>query len=655
MNPHRNRMAAAIASLLTCSLLAACGGGGGGVVRNSLAPQSPPPPGNPPAPPPPPPPPASQSNPCPMPISGDCVVSSKGLMLDDRDSAQALVVRTGAESLGIVGSTYRFAGGTRVESGGLSVGAGSAGNVSYFNPTTVLKSDVAIFPLASLSLIGAVEGNVENHGTVLLLGAINGNLRNDGRLAISAAQYEQPARVNIAGNFSQSSAGTLAFELAPAGWDSPAALTIVGSATLAGTLSLQQYSDAWGPYPLPTAGSHQILHANGGVYGTFDRWTSPGLFVEGSLRYGSNDVWFDLVRISVQAAMAGQGFGGIALASAGNLDRALAIADGFATAPNASQSFFLRSAGRLLWLEDAQQAARSLDSLAGSLHVDAADALTHDDALARGIGARTLALQPGDQAGAWSRLQGGDTLAGFDQWLSPRLLAGATAAQARDARRDALGGQSQHDSPQAALYLRWFGNNGWYAGGSAGYARHALALDRRIDLAAGGQWNAHAQRRLGIASFDAEVGRRFSAGGMTVAPYLWAGADAIRSQAAIEQGQTGFELTLQANTQASLDAGLGVRIGKRWSVGDSGWLAFDADARYRQRVMQSGTPFRAAFIGVPDAWFDVPGHEARSGTWLDLGLRGGFGRGWGWSLGHAGSLAGQANGRHWQVGLARRF
>lgn len=657
MNLHRNPMASAIALSLACSLVTACGGGGSGVVRSSPPPAAPatPPPASPPAPPPPP----TIVGPCQAPITSDCTIAtSVAYMGGGRDSAHRLQVGDQAvlqlggstnDSKPLAPGTYRFAGGTAV-SGTLQISSGNT-----------LVSDVAVIAVGDIWNAGLIRGDIDNRGRLWLAGTVEGNVENVGYFYLLSGSAEHtgwPAFQNtIRGNLHQSAAGTLDVSVPTTGIaDYTYTLDITGQAHLGGTLLLRSPGDGWDAYPLPaTPTSGHVLHAAGGVFGTFDRWISPGLFIEGSIRYGANDVWFDLTRISVQAAMAGQGFGGITLASAGNLDRALAIADGFTTAPNTSQSRFLRSAGRLLWLGDAQQAARSLDSLAGSLHVDTVGALANDDALARGIGARTLALQPGDRAGAWSRLQGGDTIAGFDHWLSPRLLAGATAAQARDARSDHSGGQSQNQSPQAALYLRWFGNDGWYAGGSTGYAQHGLWLDRRIDLADGGQWNAHAQRRLGIASFDVEAGRRFGSGSMTVAPYLWLAADAIRSEAAIEQGQTGFELSLQANTRASLDAGLGVRIGKRWSVGETGWLAFDADARVRQRLVQAGDPLRAAFIGVPDLWFDVPGHEARNGTWLDLGLRGGFGHGWAWSVGHAGSLTGQANGRRWQVGLARRF
>lgn len=644
MNTHPLHRAIALALALPFSLAAGCGGGsagGGQLLAPAPAPApAPPPPQTPPP-----------AGPCPMPISADCVIgpdASSPYMGGGRDSEYGLRVEpTGYLQIGgrtnlsqpLAPGSYRFARGTTV-----------AGYLSLAEANT-LVSDVAVLTDGDFWNAGLVRGNIDNNGGLWLGGTVEGHVDNDSYLHVLSGWPASHA--TIRGNFRQSAAGVLDVSVPTVGYpDYTYTLEIAGQAHLGGTLQLRSPGDGWDAYPLPnTPTSAHVLHAGGGVFGTFDRWTSPGLFITGSLRYGSNDVWFDLTRISVQAAMAAQGFGGITLASAGNLEGALAAADGFGGPPGPVHARFVRSVGSLLWIGDSQQAARSLDSLSGSTHADLIEAIAGDDVLARGIGARTLALQSGDRAGAWSRLHGGDTIAGLDQWLSPRLLVGASAAQAGGWRRDAMNGHSQDDSQQAALYLRWFGSNGWYAGGSAGYARHVIALDRRIDLAQGGQWNAHAQRLLGIASFDAEAGRSFSAGGVGIAPYAWLGADGIRSERALEQGQTGLELALQASTRTRLDAGLGLRVGKRWRVGDTGWLTLDADARYRRRVLQSGAPLRAAFVGVPDVWFDVPRHEARDGGWLDLGLRGGFGHRWAWTLGHAGSLAGQTGGRQWEFGI----
>lgn len=680
-------------AIATPFLLAACSGGGG-VVRSS-----PPPASVPPAATPPPPPVSSLPSPCPAPVTGDCTVTGSATqqLPGGRQSTHALVIGTDVAPGALdfwTGDDSRFDGGTRIQNGTLSLSTGGArAGTSPSSEGTVLRSDVFVGERGSLGVLsggarggmlignvdnrgqfylsGTVLGRVTNLGSTILVGRVGGSLDNAGRLEVGQA-FLGPSLNRIDGHFSQTGSGVLR-SLLPATGDwagsHTSMLSIGGHASLDGTLELARaiWNDygAWYGYlaaPLPTAPlSLQILHADGGVSGTFRDWRAAPwndesdrpqpLFIEGNLRYGSNDVWFDLSRVSVAAAMATQSAEALTLESAGNLDRALAVADAM-VAPDATQARFLQSAGRLLWMDDAAQAVRSLDSLAGSLHIDAMQALARDDALARGIGARTLAMQADSAAGRWARTQGADTLAGVDQWLSPRLLAGAVATHAADIHRDAFGAAADA-SPQAAAYVRWFGDDGWYAGGSAGYAQHALALDRRVDLGDGGVSNAHSQRRLGIASLDLEAGRRFASGRVRFAPYAWVGADGMRSERALEQGQTGFELALQANTRASVDAGVGLRVGTSWRCGDTGWLSMDADARYGQPLAKAGDSLRASFLGVPDAVFDLPGHDAAHGTWLDLGLRGGFGRGWAWSLGHAGSLSGGSRDRRWQLGLVR--
>ena len=597
-------------------------------------------------------PPATGFNPCPAPTTSDCIVTLSNGARENLPAVQsnsALIVRAGTGQLGMVDNSYRFNGGTRVESGELGVGTGkNAGNSG-----TVLESDVYVLPSALLTVVGRVQGDVLSEGSINLWGEINGSVSNVGALLVSAAVYGNAP--TIRDGFFQSSTGTLIFELAPAGWDSPAPLLVIGEARLDGTLRLSQYTDAWGPYPLPANGSQHILHANGGVFGTFAQWTSPGLFIEGGLRYGSNDVWFDLTRISVATAMAANGIdGALTLASAGNLDRALAVADGLTASPSMTQQRFLQSASQLLWMSDPRQARMSLDSLAGSAHADAMHN-TQRGALAPAVGQRLATMRLGSDAGTWSRIGADGTVAGFDQWLSPRLLVGASAAEGADTSVDALGGQARRLSPQTAMYLRWFGDDGWYAGGNAGYAQHALTLDRPIDLGRGGRWNAHSQRGLGVAGLDAELGRNLSLAGGVLAPYATLSTNVVRSERALEQGSTGFELALQATTQAQLGAGLGLRYGRDWRLGETGWLRLDVDARYQRQLARGGDPLRAAFIGVPDLWFDVPGNADATSGWLDLGLRGGIGRGWNWSFAHTRPLAGGHADHAWQLGLQRRF
>lgn len=667
MKIQRQRIAV-VSACIASALLVACGGGGGGsggIVR-SPAPSAPPP-----APPPPPlPPPPTQLGPCQMPITGDCVVNPGAVAMGGgRSSDHALHVRGGAhlflgsipnEQPFLAPGTYRFAGGT-------VVGDGESKNGLSVREANTLESNVQVNAESYLFLEGTVRGQVTNAGAVYFGGGIlGGSLQNNGKVVADAGDPANTGRSienRVEGAFRQGSGGTLSISL-PSNSTYPDyryTFNISGRADLDGTLELRAPSDGWDSYPFPTTPTAaHVLHAGGGVFGTFLRWTAPFLFVEGSLRYGSHDVWFDLTRASFAPTMASNGVSSaLTLASAGNLDRLFVRTDGLALmAPGTrsdAQDRMLASAGSVLRIHDIAQATRTLDSLSGAMHADAMQASLRQGIGDPAVGQRLAAMQPGFAAGAWSKTDANGGVSGFDQWLSPRLLVGVQAGQGSDAARDTFG-QSSRLSPQAGAYLRWFGDDGWYAGGSAGYAQHTLALDRTLDLDRGGQWNAHARHRFNVAGVQGEAGRRFAFAGGALTPYVALDATALRSERSLEQGRTGFELAMQSTIQAQMRANLGIRFGRDWRIGDTGWLRLDADARVQRRLADAGDPLRAAFVGVPDLWFDVPSHSNRTSGWLDVGLRGGIGRDWTWSLDRSRPLAGGRNSADaWRIGLLRTF
>lgn len=636
--------------------LVACGGGGGGVMRSSPAPQRPPAT----APPTTPSPPAAPATLCPMPITSDCVVTTKGVILDERESAHALVVRTGGDSLGLVGTTYRFSNGTRIETGRLAVGSGSAGSTSYYNPGTVLHSSVTVEAGAALSVSGRVVGDVVNRGSTALFGTIEGNLNNDAITAVYFDLYDAKI-ARVLGSFTQSPAGTLMVMLPPGHISSTPLFTVTGQAVLGGTLELRNYEDAWGPYPLPSAGAHLILHADGGLFGSFDRWTSPGLFIEGSLRYGSHDVWFDLARVSVQAAMAGQGFGGITLASAGNLDRALASTDrlrSMAAPPTPSQSRFLHSAARLLWLDDAQQAARSLDSLAGHGHALLAEAQTVLAGQAgNAIASRTMQLRPGE-AGHWSQAlpyQGaGASSDGYDRWLGPHLLVGGHLSEGANTLGFAqLGGHASGHDRLASLYLHHRGDR-WLATAVGLAGRSQRLLQRPIDLADGHQHLATAQRSLSLAGLHGEIARLpLPVAGGSLQPFAALDYAVLRSAAFEEAGDTGFELHAPASFMQQLDASLGARYAREWRLGNA-WWGLRAEWVASWPLARQGAT-DAAFAGAPETLFDLGTLEPSGLAHATrLGVDGRIGNEWRWSL-----LGARSSDRRqrdtWQLWMARKF
>jgi hypothetical protein len=601
-------------------------------------------------------------------------------MLGGRDSQFALKVILAFDyglDLGAMdapGARYVFAGGTSVENGGYI----------HVAPANTLVSDVVVDGYSSFyldgnlegnllveernpeqvagetDLFGHVTGNVTNAGTLGFFGRVDGNVANSGRMSVQGVAN---ADVVLNGNFSQSPSGTFVFQLAPDDPRfSPAPLQITGRADLAGTLELGLYDD-WtdNVYPLPATGTYQIIHADDGVFGTFAQWTSPSLFVEGNARYGSNDVWFDLTRLSVLTTMAASASSNpLTLASAANFDNVLARADDFAKVPpealGDAQRNLLASAGSILRIGDFGQAARSLESLSGAAHADALHASLQAGIADRAIEQRLAMMQPGLAAGAWSQDRADGSSAGYDRWLGPHLLAGTSAGQGTGSAREAFGQMSQQLSPHADAYLRWFGDQGWYAGGSAGFARQTLTLDRTIDLGAAGRWNANAQHHLDVVGAQAEMGRRIPFADGMLTPYATLAATTLRSQRVDEQGGTGFELTLKSSRQSQLNGDIGLRFEREWRFGKRGWLRLDTDARWERALADAGDPLRAAYTGMPDLWFDLPGDIASSSGWLDLGLQGAFGHRWTWSFDASRQFASiNQPTQAWRMGLKRAF
>jgi len=571
-------------------------------------------------------------------------------------SDHALILR-GAGELGLPQGTYRFGSGTRIEGGMLQLGS-----------TTILHSNVRVEHPGRLSVWGTVQGDIENHGTVRLVGLITGDLHNAGRFALDAVIYGDPMR--IGGDFTQSADGVLAFSLvSSADWMSEyvVPLRIDGRANLDGLLELHRYTDGWGPYALPDARAHHLIHADGGVFGRFAQWTSPGLAITGELRYEANDVWFDLARISLQEAIAARGVAGaLPLASAANLDRALAIADGFALAPAASlgeaQRQFLASAASIMWQQDTAQAVRSFDSLAGHAHAGMGDTLHRQAALASArLDARLARQDHATGAMSWSgRFQpdaGAHGFAGLssgiDRWLSPRLLVGGSVSSGQASLHfHSLGGHGWGEAPAAGLHLHYRGE-GWHATAALGAGRARLQLQRPIELGAAGRHLAHSQRGFGHAFAHAELGRDLALGDGRLLPFVALDYGIVRSDGFAEQGDTGLELVAGPSRQARLTGALGARYAHDWSLGRR-QLRLALDARYRHDLAE-GDPLRAAFRGVPDAWFDLPGEQGRGAGELRLGLAGVFGGHLHWSMDYARGFAGERRDDGWHFALGHAF
>lgn len=624
-----------------------------------------------------------------MPISTNCVVTADGMMIGERTSQHALLVRVPeGQRLALVGgsdptkgplvpATYLFGAGTVVESGALVLEQGNTlvSDLDIRNATASLSGTATgnITNHGMLWIHGRVRGNVDNAGTVELHGDIDGRLTNDGRLNVSGASYEN-SRPDI-GTFAQSATGVLAFALMPADWGSPPShLRIAGRADLAGTLELTAYSDDWGPYALPAATLHPILHADGGVFGRFDRWTSPGLFIDGNLRYTDNDVLMDISRISVASAMANSAtITPASLEVAERLDRSFEDADDFALqAPHTlddAQRAFLASAASIQQIGDFAQAERTLDSLDGRGHLVASQMLDRQFAgNAARLRDRLDEQSPAGTASAWvetfadhARDRGSFATDGFfaghDKWLSPDTLVGGAIASAHSTMQlDATAGEADGTTPAAYAYVHRR-NNGWHATGIIGIADTELRVRRTIDLGPGGMHQAQSQRHLSQSRVEGEIGRDLSVGQGRLVPYVGVDYERRHSDAFVEHGGTGLELVAGSSTAEQWSASAGLRFSRDWQFGRNGWLRVDVDAGYRRRIAGGGADGQAAFAGTPGVAFEFGAgqEQAMEAGTMALGLRGGFDRRWTWMLDYEHRTGPELPGAEWFLGARRNF
>ena len=642
--PNTSVLARCVASLL---LLSGCAGGGG--VHENIAPASLPPP-----PPSPVPPPTTVL--CPPPLTTDCFVDPpytltylENEMTGGRQSDHKLVVwGDGGGWLNLKDGTYRFSGGTDL-----------AGNLIVWD---TLESDVRISSAAF-----SAQGNL------WLIGTVRGDVQNDGILSWQTACYPGGAcaptmTARIEGDYQQSWAGTMNAVL---GWT----LQITGTAKLDGSLELYPQRLEGGGYLLPDIATPvHILHTGEGVSGTFATWRGMGVFVEGNLRYTTNDVFLDATRLSLQTAMANSAtITPASLQVAERLDRSFEDADDFALQEphtlDDAQRAFLASAASIQHIGDFAQAQRTLDSLGGQAHLVASQMLDGQFAgNAARLRDRLDEQSPTGTTSAWvdtladsARDRGSFTtngvFAGLDTWLSPDTLVGGAIASAHSTMQlEATADEARGTTPAAYAYVH-HRNAGWYATGLIGVADTSLRVQRTIDLGPGGLHQAQSQRHLSQSRVEGEIGRNLSVGKNTLVSYFGVDYERRRSDAFAEQGGTRLELLAESSIAEQWSASAGLRLSRDWQFGRSGWLRVDVDAGYRRRIAGGDAGGSAAFAGTPGVVFEFgagPEQAMEAGT-MTLGLSGGFHRRWTWMLDYERRTGAVLPGAEWFLGARRNF
>ena len=495
------------------------------------------------------------------------------------------LIKRGTGSLRLDG-TATFTGATRAEAGTLVFASSIPGNATV---------DAG----ATLQLRGpGVRGNLVNRGTFSVAGS--------GR-----------ARV-IEGNFQQTSGGRLA-------WQIGSPLQVTGTAALAGELQVTGIATGY-----THARRENVVEAGNGISGAFDTMTrGPGVFLDGTLRYDTNLVWLDVIRLDVTAAAASMsGVSAEALGAAGRVEGAFAGLDG--QVGGATGTAFGDAAGAFQRIQSESAAVAALESMSGAQHA-AALTSTFDtiDLGRRVVASRIGSLASADAGtGVWRESLGQGGTGGFardgfsvDGWsigrdylLANGLVAGFAFGEVRgDGIAEARGDRNRDRQTQAQAYLaRSFGNS--YVMAQLGNGRFDREMQRQ--LFAGESWQGVSTRYAGRYTQAAiELGHQWQAGAAAFGPYVGAEQVRLRSDGFDERGGDGFGLRSAGWDIERSQAIAGLRA--RW---DAPGFSLHGYGEWQQTLSSRGFDLQASFTGI-EAWAPIAGlAPARSGGLVGLGL-----------------------------------
>ena len=519
---------------------------------------------------------------------GDVTVSFAGTSTwSNQISGDGGLVKRGSGTLVLTqNSTYR--GDTRIEGGTVQLGMGMTG------------SDFLI------AGSGTLQGN----------GSITGDVRNDGHLVASEGGTGGH-RLFLDGNYIQGVGGTLDAYLGRG-------LVVGGTATLeGGTFNLLGVTQGY------TATAREVvLHANGGLTGTFDALTSePSVFLDARFDYDADEAFLVIARLDVSAAAASMGLSTASLSGATRVEGAFDALDGGAIAAPA----FMAAAGGLQHTQDAAAAERSLASLSGDLHAtDGALALLAADGSRHELEARLDANAP---AGAWAaRLDGRRSLgaigANLQGWmLGQELRAGGSTWGASVSRSHGTlwhadrFDRGQDVQTEGQLYAFHDLGAGAYLMGRVAFGRSERDLQREV-IVGGTDYGVDSRYADRYVAGSVQAGWQLPALGGTLVPYAGAQRLDLQRGGFEEAGAAGFGLGADGSHLAVSQALLGTRYRTAWRAGAA---VLDLHGRVEwQRTLAQDGAILASFTGV-DAFSPI-GLDAIGKDTAILGA--GFGAHW---------------------------
>lgn len=512
-----------------------------------------------------------------------------------------------------------------------------SGHDAYTGGTTVQSG--------SLQVNGTLASAVAVNGGVLAgSGVISGNVTSASGGAVST----QAGALSIHGDYvAAATASTIIRAGTP--------LIVTGSTTITGSKLTVDV-----PANYVAQSTEPMIVSSGGLTGTFGTLdVLGGVYVSGTLSYSPTVAAVSLSRtptVTVAAAAASPAALNIRQ-TAVHIDQALAQADQWTTTGATGHEDFLAAAARFQQAPTLTAAAASIDSLSGQIHASS-EALTLEQGqiVSRAISHRLM--DDASQAGVWVELtgsggqigrsgfatgtfDGGGAVLGADTSFGEHIVAGAALDwNVLNASYEDSAGTSRSKTTGVSLYARYDAGAA-YVAGRLGQEWVASRVDRHALLGETGQTiGTDRDDRLGAAYL--ESGYRFGEGRDVVTPFVALSYDHLNRGAFVESGAGGWGLTAASQSYDQLAGELGARftVDWTWSGGQSRLSAY---ALWQSVLSGIDTRMRAAFVGVPDATFEVAGVQTpRNAAWLGLGLTTQARRGWSWFVNADGQVGGGA-------------
>ncbi len=518
---------------------------------------------------------------------------------------------------------------------------------------SIVKSGTGVWELTGTGSSGALiqvsagtltaTGTIGDSVNIDASGILNGTgtvgpLTNSGRIAPGTSI----GTLTVNGNYVNQAAGVYEVEVNPAGQSDR--INVTGTATInGGTVSVIAQSGSYSPNT-----TYTILHANGGVSGTFANVITNLAFLAPSLDYTNpNEIYLTLVRTNTE-------FAGVALtqnqrAVAAAIDKASYSATGDMqtaidemiklTVPEARLAFdqmggagytsftpvdlyrtglFLRNLfghNSFLLPASSDLAARTRQAViqmadAGGPANDAGPALSPTGGgpqrwglWVKGYGAS--GKRNGEDIASRYSYGIAGALLGMDILTIPQLRAGVSVGYSQTRLEQTnLNDEGNATSYQAAVYGA-FKSGKWYADGALYYSRNQYEMKRRIGFAdlyrmAEGDFNGYE-----LAGY-LEGGRKFILP-MAVEITPMASLLAIQNQheSFMETGADSLSLCVDKETANSLQSALGFRLSRPFAASDKFTISPELTVRWLHEFLDDQYLINARFAGDPAASFTV--------------------------------------------------